>query len=107
MVDVSSVSVAGGAALLRRGVLARLGGGFGGLVVSSLLAEQTAVSAGEATGYDLRPKPPHFAPKAKAVIQLFMHGGPSHVDLFDPKPMLEKYDGKQPPQEAEDDEKKT
>ncbi len=43
--------------------------------------------------YDLKPRPPHFAPKAKAVIQLFMNGGPSHVDLFDPKPMLDKHHG--------------
>ena len=36
----------------------------------------------------------HFAPRAKRVIWLFMHGGPSHVDLFDPKPALTKYAGK-------------
>ena len=40
--------------------------------------------------YDLKARPPHFAPKAKAVIQLFMNGGPSQVDLFDPKPALQK-----------------
>jgi hypothetical protein len=50
---------------------------------------------------------PHHAPKATAVIQLFMHGGPSHVDLLDPKPGLEKYDGKPPPAEVADDEKLT
>jgi hypothetical protein len=42
----------------------------------------------------LAPKPPHFAPRAKRVIHLFMNGGPSQVDTFDPKPMLDKYDGK-------------
>src|SRR4051812_3310134 len=78
----------------RREALARLGGGFGGLALGSLLAE-----GGE-------PKP-HFAPRARAVIQLFMHGGPSHVDLLDPKPLLDKYDGKAPPAEAADDEKLT
>jgi hypothetical protein len=41
------------------------------------------------------------------VIQLFMHGGPSHIDLLDPKPMLTKYDGKPPPKEVADDEKIT
>jgi hypothetical protein len=46
--------------------------------------------------YDLTPKPPHFDPTAKAVIQLFMNGGPSQVDLFDPKPELAKYAGKTP-----------
>src|SRR5205823_10362681 len=54
------------------------------------------------------PTPPPPAPaRAKAVIQLFMHGGPSHVDLRDPKPMLTKYDGKAPPAEVADDEKLT
>src|SRR5207245_1557824 len=41
----------------------------------------------------LSPRPPHFAPKAKSVIFLFMVGGPSQVDTFDPKPALEKYNG--------------
>src|SRR5262245_18046086 len=40
----------------------------------------------ETEGHDLKSKPSHFEPKAKAVIQLFMNGGPSQVDLFDPKP---------------------
>jgi len=44
--------------------------------------------------YDLTPKAPHFEPKAKAMISLFMQGGPSHMDLLDPKPDLEKLDGK-------------
>ncbi len=44
--------------------------------------------------FDLLPKAPHFAPRAKAMISLFMQGGPSHVDLCDPKPELQKYDGK-------------
>ena len=52
-------------------------------------------------------RPPHFPARAKAVIQLFMHGGPSHVDLLDPKPALEKFDGKPPPAEVADDEKLT
>lgn len=47
---------------------------------------------------DLAPKPPHFKPKAKRVIWLFMHGGPSHVDLFDPKPDLRKFAGKPLPE---------
>jgi hypothetical protein len=44
--------------------------------------------------YDLKRKAPHFAPKAKAMISLFMQGGPSHVDLLDPKPKLTELDGK-------------
>ena len=42
----------------------------------------------------LAPRAPHFAAKAKQVVHLFMNGGPSHVDTFDPKPMLTKYHGK-------------
>ena len=44
--------------------------------------------------FDLKPKDPHFAPKARAMISLFMHGGPSHMDLTDPKPELTRLDGK-------------
>jgi hypothetical protein len=44
--------------------------------------------------FDTRPQRPHHAPRAKAMISIFMGGGPSHLDLFDPKPTLEKYDGK-------------
>ncbi len=43
--------------------------------------------------FDTKPKPAHFEPRARAMISLFMHGGPSHMDLFDPKPMLSKHDG--------------
>ena len=53
--------------------------------------------------YDMLPKPPHFAPKAKAMISLFMMGGPSQMDLFDPKPMLSKYDGQKFPGEIKYD----
>src|SRR5216684_7584240 len=45
----------------------------------------------------LAPKPPHFAPKAKNVIFLFMEGAPSQMDLFDPKPALQKYHGQSLP----------
>jgi hypothetical protein len=90
------------AVLTRREVLARIGGGFGGLALAALLGEAPLRAAD-----DLGARAPHFAPKARAVIQLFMHGGPSHVDLLDPKPLLEKYDGKEPPKEVADDEKLT
>ena len=63
----------------RRETLARLGAGFGGMVLSAMTGQAHA-----ATGiHNVGPKPPHYAPKARAVIQLFMHGGPSHVDLVD------------------------
>ena len=64
---------------------------FGG---SGLLAAGSpAAPPAGAGGYGLTPRPPHFAPRAKAVIQLFMHGGPSQMDLFDPKPALDKHHG--------------
>jgi hypothetical protein len=88
--------------LNRREAISRLGGGFGAAALAALLAEEQAIAGTK----DTLPKP-HHAPKATAVIQLFMHGGPSHVDLLDPKPMLEKYDGKPPPAEVADDEKIT
>src|ERR1700731_1144184 len=55
----------------------------------------------------LAPKKPHFAAKAKRVIHLFMNGGPSHVDTFDPKPSLDKYAGKALPTENLRTERKT
>jgi len=78
----------------RRELLARLGGGFGGLALAALLGEgETAARAATAAGFDVSPKPPQHVPRARAVIQLFMHGGPSHMDLLDPKPELSKHDG--------------
>ena len=55
-------------------------------------------SAAPAEINPLAPKPPHFPAKAKHVIYLFMHGGPSHIDTFDPKPLLEKLNGQQLPE---------
>ncbi len=89
----------------RRQALSRLGGGFGGLVLASLL--EPHLCAQSPRPHDLRPKPAHFPARARAVIQLFMHGGPSHVDLYDPKPMLTRFDGKAPPAEVADDERIT
>jgi hypothetical protein len=87
----------------RRELLGRLGGGFGGIALAALLGE----GASGDTPHDLTAKTPHFPPRARAVIQLFMHGGPSHVDLLDPKPMLARYDGHPPPTEVADDERIT
>src|SRR5262245_40811683 len=58
-----------------------------------LLAEGPA-KPGENLPLDLKPRKPHFRPRAKAMISLFMHGGPSHVDLLDPKPELTRHHGK-------------
>ena len=75
--------------LSRREMLAASAGGFGALALSGLLADE----AGAVPGGKLLPQP-HFAPKVKNVIFLFMDGGVSHVDSFDPKPELDKQDGK-------------
>lgn len=91
--------------LTRREILARLGGGFGGLALASLLEPHLRADAPR--NHDLRAKPTHFPARARAVIQLFMHGGPSHVDLLDPKPVLSRYDGQAPPPEVVDDERLT
>src|SRR5918999_3928096 len=76
----------------RRDFLARAGSGFGALALGALLARDGVAAA--VTGRNpMAPKPPHFTPKAKSVIWLFMEGGPSHIDLFDPKPELQRLAG--------------
>jgi hypothetical protein len=80
----------------RRQFLAQAGGGFGALALASLLNDDHARAA-SITSAD-GPKKPHFQPRAKRVIWLFMHGGPSHVDLFDPKPDLAKLAGQPLPE---------
>lgn len=81
----------------RRAFLAQAGGGFGALALASLVSDEHARAASTTSAGD-GPKPPHFAPRAKRVIWLFMHGGPSHVDLFDPKPDLVKLAGQSLPE---------
>jgi hypothetical protein len=71
----------------RRAFLADLGMGFTGIALGSLLAQDGIAQEGRPSGL------PHFAPKAKSVIWLFMAGGVSHVEGFDPKPALNKYAG--------------
>jgi hypothetical protein len=73
----------------RREFLWQVGGGFAGLALADLLAAE----AREAATSPLAPKRPHFLPKAKHCVFLFMNGGPSQVDTFDPKPALAKYNG--------------
>ena len=76
----------------RRQFLAQAGGGLGLLALGNLLAPASA--AERASDNPLTPRQSHFAPKAKSVIWLFMEGGPSGFDLFDPKPELDKNDDK-------------
>jgi hypothetical protein len=80
--------------LSRRDMLRSVGGGFGTLALASLLAEE-GLLANEVD--PLAPKKPHHEPTAKRVIFLFMSGGPSHVDTFDPKPELTRLHGQKLP----------
>lgn len=73
----------------RREILKRTALGFGSLAFSSILADSA-----RASGDPLAPKTPHFQARAKRVIFLFMTGGPSQVDTFDPKPLLDRDHGK-------------
>src|SRR5215475_8341159 len=86
----------------RRDFLFQSGGGVSGLALAYLLHQDGMLGAtqgtgacdAKATGYNpYAPKKPHFAPRATNVISLFMSGGVSHVDTFDPKPALGKYAG--------------
>lgn len=94
----------------RRHFLHANGFGLGSLALAWLLKQDGLLAAPEKPAsvdgpirYDLLPKKPHFQPKAKAMICLFMMGGPSQMDLFDPKPMLTKYDGQKFPGEIKYD----
>src|SRR5207237_92186 len=75
--------------LTRRDMLRRCACGFGYLALTSLLAETARAAAGAANN-PLAPRPAHFPPRARRIIFLFMPGGPSQVDTFDPKPRLER-----------------
>jgi hypothetical protein len=85
--------------MTRRELLSASTLGVGGIALAWLLSEEGLLAAPtrpELTPrhFDLKPKKTHFAPRAKAMISLFMQGGPSHLDLTDPKPALAKLDGK-------------
>ena len=88
--------------LHRRHFLQRSTWGMGTLALAWLLREEQLLASPvkpelEELHHDLKAKAPHFAPKAKAMISLFMQGGPSHIDLFDPKPTLTRLSGKKFP----------
>ena len=83
----------------RREFLTRAGSGFGALALAYLLDADGALPALPAAqaGDPLAPRKPHHAPRAKSVIWLFMEGGPSHLDTFDPKPLLDRLAGQPMP----------
>jgi Protein of unknown function (DUF1501) len=82
----------------RRDFLARMGTGLGTLGLAAVLRDGGLLAApSQPAANPLAPRPPHFRPRAKRIIHLFMNGGPSQVDTFDPKPALVKYNGKAPP----------
>ena len=78
----------------RRQLLKSSGVGFGMLGLSALLAQEQQLDAAVKSTSPLIPKQTHHTPRAKHVIFLFMNGGPSHVDTFDPKPELKVQEGK-------------
>src|SRR6478735_3587080 len=85
--------------LSRREMLDRCGTGLGMIALAGVLtddgrAQNPGVNTPGSPKDPLAPKAPHFAAKAKHVVHLFMNGGPSQVDTFDPKPELTKYHGK-------------
>jgi hypothetical protein len=73
--------------------------GVGSVALAWLLNEERLLAAPtrpelQKQQFDLKPRPPHSSPRARPMISLFMQGGPSHIDLLDPKPILAKQDGK-------------
>ncbi len=96
-----------GRPLSRRDFLSRSGMGMASLGLAGLMASQGLVAAAEGDASPLAPKAPPLPAKAKRVIHLFMNGGPSHVDTFDPKPMLAKFAGKPLPHDNPRTERKT
>lgn len=83
----------------RRHFLAHNALGIGGVALAWLLQQEQLLATPSTVAptrptFDLKPKEPHAAPRAQAVISMFMNGGPSHMDLFDPKPELSRQSGK-------------
>ena len=104
----------------RREALCQVGTGLGMLGLFGLLGDSgylgraaaaADVADGQKSGSPIRgslmPRPPHFAPKVKHVIHIYLNGGPSQVDTFDPKPLLKRYEGKMLPQGNLTTERKT
>jgi len=78
----------------RRAFLGHYAGGLGSLALASLLGQEAGAGSSTELRDPLSPRPPHHPPRAHAVICLFQHGGPSQMDLFDPKPELTRRHGR-------------
>jgi hypothetical protein len=83
--------------LSRRDWLTQAGTGLGMLGLAGLFADAGLLSAATPVVNPLAPRKPHFPAKAKRVIHIYLNGGPSQLDTFDPKPLLKKYEGKRLP----------
>src|SRR5947209_4607813 len=81
----------------RRRFLAQTACGLGTIALADLLSREGRTDSSAAAPAFLTPRPPHHRPRAKNVIFLFMAGGPSHLDLFDPKPGMRRLHGKPVP----------
>jgi hypothetical protein len=86
-----------GSPISRRSALGRTGLGLGWLAAAHLLEGDRQAAAAPAEATTLAARPPHFAPRARAVIHIFANGGPSHLDTFDHKPLLREYAGREIP----------
>jgi len=85
--------------ITRRTFFKKVGYGLGNVALMSMLSELGLAAEPVTPDGPMSPKKPHFKPKAKSIIYLFMAGAPSQVDMWDPKPMLQKYDGQECPDE--------
>jgi hypothetical protein len=95
MPDTADLCLDAARPVSRRGLFHQVAGGIYGAALAFLLGRDGFADPGpDGSSHPLAPRRPHFEPKAKAVIHLFMNGGPSPVDLFDPKPALDRYHGR-------------
>ena len=93
-----------GQLISRRDVLSRVALGLGAIAVEALLQDEQRLEASNRQAdsfHDVLLRQPHFSPRARRIVLLFQHGGPSQLDLFDPKPALTKYAGKPVPDGVE------
>jgi len=103
----SHLPLVGDFGLSRRAFLQKAGCGFGSLALAAMLASERALARPPVIDLvnPLKPRKPHFPAKAKNVIFLYMHGGPSQVDTFDYKSLLEKLDGQPLPKTFQKEDK--